>query len=117
MKIGYFTVKGNDCFREISELLERELKKSYKTQIIDGFILFTEDFSMMNSSDLMTVVRIQKIEKDENRCEIEIVSGGGGDGLLSMTFGNERRRLNRILDLINDFCIHKKYSMSELVSK
>lgn len=117
MKIGYFTVKGHDCFYEINDLLERELIKSFKTEIVDGIIFFTEDFSMMNSSDLMTVVRVQKIEKDENHCEVEIVSGGGGDGFFSMTFGNERRRLNRILDLIHDFCIHRKYSMSDLVSK
>lgn len=117
MKIGYFTVKGQGCIWEISEFLKRELRKSFKTEIVDGFIFFTEDFSMMNSSDLMTVVRVQKIEKDENRCEIEIVSGGGGDGFFSMTFGNERRRLNKILDLIHDFCAHRKYSMSELISK
>ncbi|MEP7377776.1 MAG: hypothetical protein ABI675_30530 [Chitinophagaceae bacterium] len=117
MKIGYFTVEGENCFYEISSLLEAEIKKNFKTEIVDGVIFFTEDFSFMNSSDLMTVVRIQKIKSDEKSCEVEIVSGGGGDGLLSLTFGNEKRRLSKIVDLLTDFCKYKKYYVSEFISK
>ena len=117
MKIGYFTVEGQDCFYEINNLLDHEINKSFKTEIIDGVIFFSEDFSLMNSSDIMTVVRIQKVKSSENHCEVEIVSGGGGDGILSMSFGNERRRLNKILDLITDFCNYKKYAISQLAAK
>jgi len=104
MKIGYFTVEGKDCFYEISNLLEGEIKKSFKTEITEGVIFFAEDFSLMNNSDLLTVVRIQKIKSSENSWEVEMVSGGGGEGFPSLTFGNERRRLNKIVELINDFC-------------
>lgn len=117
MKIGYFTIEGKDCYHGITNLLSRELNKSFKTEIIDGVIFFSEDFSMMNASDLMTVVRIQKLKSSGDNCEIEIVSGGGGDGILSMNFGNEKRRLNKILELITGFCSYKKYVFSELAAK
>lgn len=115
MKIGYFTIEGKDCYYEITNLLSRELNKSFKTEIIDGVIFFSEDFSMINASDLMTVVRIQKLKSSGDNREIEIVSGG--DGILSMNFGNEKRRLNKILELVTGFCSYKKYVFSELAAK
>jgi hypothetical protein len=117
MKIGYFTVDGHDCFYEIGNLLEFEIKKSFKTTIPDGVIFFMEDYSLMNNSNLLTVVRIQKIKSSENNCEIEIVSAGGGEGVFSLTFGNEKRRLNKIADLIEDFCRSQKYVVSDFISK
>lgn len=117
MKIGCFTVEGADCFYEINDLLDRELNKSFKTEIIDGVIFFIEEFSVMTSSNLMTVVRIQKLKSSEHHCEIEIVSGGGGDTVFAITLGNEKRRLNRILDRVTDFCKYKQYKTSPLVTK
>lgn len=117
MKIGYFTVEGEDCFFEITDLVDREISRSFKSEIIDGVIFFIEEFSVMTNSNLMTVVRIQKLKNSEHHSEIEIVSGGGGDTLFAMTFGNERRRLNKILGMITDFCKHKKYKLSPLVAK
>ncbi len=117
MKIGYFTVQGHDCIYEISNLLEVEIRKSFKTTIIDGVIFYVEDYSLMNNSNLLTVVRIQKIRSSEDHCEIEIVSGGGGEGVFSLTFGNEKRKLNKIVDLIKDFCKYQKYVASDLISK
>ena len=117
MKIGYFTVEGHDCFYEISNLLEVETKKSFKTTIPDGVIFFMEDYSLINNSNLLTVVRIQKIKSSEDNCEIEIVSGGGGEGVFSLTFGNEKRRLNKIANLVEDFCRYQKYAISDFISK
>jgi hypothetical protein len=65
----------------------------------------------------MTVVRIQKVKSNENKCEVEIVSGGGGNGFLSLTFGNEKRRLSKIVDQLTDFCKYKKYYVPEFISK
>lgn len=115
MKASYLTIQGEDCYFELLDMFEREIKISFKSNIIDGVLLFAEDYSMMNSSDLMIVIRIQKINSKEDQCEIEIVSGGGGEGLFSLTFGNEKRRLNKFADLIYEFCQQRRYRASELV--
>lgn len=95
-------------------MLEDETKKSFKTQIIDGVIFFWEDFSYMNSSQLMIIARLQKINGSPDHCEVEIVTGGGGEGLFSITFGNEKRRMNKIVNLITDLCEHKDYKVSQM---
>lgn len=114
MKIAYFAVQGLNAYSEVNSLLEKELKKGFKSKIIEGTLFYYEDYSMMNNSDLLVVTRLQKINNSENDCEVEIVAGGGGDGILSLTFGNEKRRLNKVLDLIEDFCKFKNYNISEL---
>jgi hypothetical protein len=113
MKVGRFTIQGEDCCFEIINFIETELKIDYKSSITDGNIFFTEDFSIMNSSDLMIVISVQKINNSENQCAIEIVAGGGGEGLFSFTFGNEKRRLNKASDLIYGFCQRNKFKISE----
>lgn len=113
MKADLFTIHGENCFTLVKEFLEKETEFSLKRIITDGILFFIEDYSFINSSDLMIVVRLQKIDKSGNDCEVEIVCGGGGQGLFSWTLGNENRRLHKLSDLLSDFCSGKKFKLFE----
>ena len=117
MEIAHFIVKGSNCFLSIVARLDSELQQCHKSEIINGYIFYIENFSLANSSDLMTAVRIQKRNNSDAECEIEVVAGGGGNGLLSLTWGNEKRRLNKVIDIIEVFCNFKKFELSEIVIK
>jgi hypothetical protein len=117
MKAGYFIVKGTECYATICTMLNGKLDKHFKTEIIDGVIYFTEDFSHLNNSELMTVIRVQQVNSDVNECEIEIVSGGGAIGIFSQSFGNETRRVNKALKLITEFCLAKDFIYSKIAYK
>ena len=112
MKTGYFIVEGKECYFEIIEMLEQEVKCALIRKIAGGVLFFIEKFSLINTSDLLIVLRVQK-HGSEDKCEIEIVAGGGGDGFMSLTFGNERRKINGLVTLISDFCKSKRFMMSE----
>jgi hypothetical protein len=114
MKTAYTIVQGQECYFEITEMLEREIKISFKSEIVDGVIFFTEDFSLVNTSNLLVVVRIQKINGKNDTCEVEVVSGGGGDGWLSFTFGNEKRRVNKVMGLIHDFSVANGFNIATI---
>ena len=117
MKGGYFIAKGNRCFTEICQMLEMNLNRHFRAEIIDGFIYFTENFSFANSSELMTVIRVQKINSNDNECEVEVISGGGATGLFSMSWGNENRRVNKALKLITEFCLSRQFEYSKIAYK
>jgi hypothetical protein len=112
MKTGYLAIHGPDCFFEIIDMLELEIKVSYKTGIIDGILLFIEDYSVLTRSELMTVTRIQKLDGSTDKCEVEVVSGGGGRGVFSFTFGNENRRVNKIVDLVYQLSVANNFKVS-----
>ena len=112
MKIGRYTVEGKSCCSEISNFLETGLKPEYKSNTSGGVLFFIEDYSLVNNSNLMIVVSVQKINNIEDHCVVEIVAGGGGEGLFAFTFGNEKRRVNKKTDLLYDFCEQKKYKIS-----
>ena len=112
MKTGYFIVEGKECYYEIIEMLEEEIKCKLVRKIAGGALFFIEELSLINTSDLLIVLRVQKLG-NEDSCEIEIVAGGGGEGLFSFTFGNEKRRVNRMLKVIAHFCNVRHFRMTE----
>lgn len=115
MRASRFTIQGEDCYYEITDFINREIKVSYTSDVTNGILFFAEDFSLMNSSDLMIVLKLQKLKDKDDQCEIEIITGGGGQGVFSWTFGNEKRRLNKFNDLLYEFCGRKRYKVSDLI--
>jgi len=116
MQVGYFTVKGNNCFDELISFVRREFKYGYQSEFNGGVLFYIEDYSMANVSDVLVVIRIQKVKSSDSACEVEIVAGGGADGYLAMTFGNEGRKIDRSYKKLSNFCSDMLFEHSELVS-
>jgi hypothetical protein len=96
MQLGYFYVKGNNCFDLVRELITKEFKEPYIKTIPDGNIYFVEDYSFLANSDLMIVISVEKAHNSNDACEIEVIAGGGGEGVFSINMGNEERRVDKI---------------------
>lgn len=111
MKSGKIFVQGTECYFEIVEFLDLELGWEHKSDIVDGVIFFSVEFSYMTTSDLMVVTRVQRINRSYDHCEVEIVSGGGGGGIMAFTWGNEKRKLHKIADMIVTFCQNKGFKL------
>jgi hypothetical protein len=113
MQVGYFTVEGENCFNRIKEYLQQEYRNGYSVSIPEGFLVFTENYSLMTSSDLMISIRLQQVRQSNDACEIEVVAGGGGQGIFHFRFGNEGRRVDKISNRIAKFCFSLNYKISK----
>jgi hypothetical protein len=115
MEVGCFYIKGENCFTVITSQIEKEFKCLYQKKLTDGIIYFLEDYSIMTRSDLMVVISILKQNNSDDFCEVEVVAGGGGEGIFILNFGNEDRRINKLYKKINKLCESLNYKISEIV--
>lgn len=115
MQKGHFSVKGNDCAVKLIELVTREFKDCYRSEIISGVLFFIEDYSVMTNSDLMICIKIQKPVESNDSCDVEIICGGGGEGILSIRFGNESRRVKKIYRQIEEYFTPPSIGVTELI--
>lgn len=69
----------------------------------DGFYVVTgEKYYLRTNSTLQATVVFELV--DETTCEVTIVSGGGGSGLLQSTMGSEWTEATRLVQSIEDYC-------------
>lgn len=115
MEAGCFYIKGENCFTVITSQTEKEFKCLYQKKLADGILYLVEDYSMLTSSDLLIVISILKQNNNDDFCEVEVVAGGGGEGIFTLDFGNEDRRINKVYKKINKLCESLNYKISEIV--
>jgi len=115
IEVGCFYIKGANCFTTVTSQIGNEFKFLYQKKLPEGMLYFLEDYSMMTSSDLMVVISILKQNNSDDFCEVEIVAGGGGEGIFTLNFGNEDRRINKLYKKINKLCESHNYKISEIV--
>lgn len=115
MRVGYFSVKGENCKDRVIDFIQNEFGKHYRSDIIQGSVFFLEDYSVMTNSDLMFCIKAQLSSTDPNICEIEVVCGGGGDGFFSIRLGNEGRRIDSVYRTVAEYCFPLEYAVSDLI--
>jgi hypothetical protein len=101
-------VKGNNVSK-ILELLSNDIRHYDLQPAEDIYVFMSEKYYFRNNSQLMTCV-ILKIE-DQNNCIIDIVAGGGGQGLFNSSWGAETSRIEEIADEIKDICVDKGWKI------
>lgn len=103
-------VKGRNIDK-ILELLSSDIQY-YKLKPEENIYIFmSEKYYFRNNSQLMACL-ILKLE-DENNCLIDIVAGGGGQGLLNSTWGAETSRINEITGEIKNICMIRGWEIIE----
>ncbi|MHA1300870.1 MAG: DUF6054 family protein [Candidatus Helarchaeota archaeon] len=73
------------------------------------FILATERFYYRINSNLLSTVILDF--SAENKCNVVIISGGGGAGPLEMIWGVESNRNNQIIKSIEEICKEKSWKI------
>jgi hypothetical protein len=117
MQTGRFSVKGENCKDRLVDFIRNGYSNYYRTDITDGTLFFIEDYSAMTNSDLMFCIKLEISSVDKEICEVELICGGGGEGIFSWGFGNENRRINDIYKRVAEFCFHLDYLVSDLTHR
>ncbi|MFC6940880.1 hypothetical protein ACFQE8_13070 [Salinirubellus sp. GCM10025818] len=69
----------------------------------DGFaVIVTEQYYFRTNSNLQTTTIFELV--DHTTCEVAVVSGGGGAGLLQHDWGTESGESNELLGKLEEFC-------------
>ena len=109
MRKGAAVLHGEDCFESLYEGLISVLSIGYETRFNKGVLMFIDDHSFLNNSNVMTTILLEQVN---DSCRIEIISGGGGDGLFGLTLGNESRRVDKILTIVDQVCHIHSYKLT-----
>jgi hypothetical protein len=107
-----FIVKGENLLEPVTALVRQYYQQAYESSYKGGFVRYFEDYSLMNSNDLMVSLRIDTNEAEKGIVTIEIVVGGSRDNIIfDLTFGSEGRRIKRFREKLEEFCKEHKFSM------
>lgn len=99
-----------DNIKQVINLIEKKFGYYSFNPSTNVFIFFNEKYYLRNNSDLMAAI-VATI-KEENKCEIEIVCGGGSEGLLRSSLGAETDRINKIINYLKKTCIEMNHKIS-----
>ncbi len=101
------TIDG-DNLTALPDLLLNELGNCYLYAAKDVTLLFNEHYFLRVNSKLMTVVVFNF--STPGRCEIEVVSGGGKQGLTQLDWGAERSRDGAVADRLRTICADRGWT-------
>ncbi len=100
------SVKNN-----LIEFLSKRISHTYRNDFGTTSILAGEEYRFRtNSNQLYFIV----LETTEPYLYINIVCGGGGEGLFNFSWGSEKAFINRAKNLIVDFCKLNSESYEEV---
>jgi hypothetical protein len=96
------------------DVLVDALKEELDDYLLYGYdnvvIFFIERYYLRVNSNLMTAAILNFLGPD--KCTVELTSGGGGQGLLGITWGSELSGNGKVLDLIEDLCEERGWQLS-----
>lgn len=95
MERRHLTLRGNNINLTLAALTEERTCLTSQPSP-DVAVMFFENYFFRTNSNLMAVVIAAM--KDETTCDIEIMAGGGGQGLFGIDWGSE----NAMIDALNE---------------
>lgn len=110
MKTAAFEIKGKDV-TQIVDLLEEELD-SHLYRLGTCYVFAGEKYYFRVESNLLTVVLANLTS--ESRCELKIITGGGGQGMLGITWGSESSQNTKFEYFLEDACEEHHWELSEV---
>ena len=97
MEVSRLSIERTDR-ASLVDSIKKEFPDCYMYISENAFIFTTQKFYLRTSSNLLSVIILDY--KDRHRCNVEIISGGGGAGLLKITLGSDRSRNNEIINFL-----------------
>lgn len=109
MQVSKLRVIGSSK-RELIEYLVGEITFSYSRDFGDTTIISGEEYRLrISSTQLYFIV----LNSSDDHLYIEIVCGGGGEGLLQIAWGSEKAFIKRAEKCIADFCLKNKVKLEK----
>lgn len=103
-----FILKGENIVEPVSHFVRYYYQEAFLSEYLGGFLMVYEDYSFLNSNDLMICLRLDSTASEQGILKIEMISGGGSsDLLLGEVFGSEKRRISHFEERLTEFCKEK----------
>jgi hypothetical protein len=102
-------IEGQNLDRLV-DLLRGRLPDCYAYTSENIVVLASEKFYFRVESNLLTVVILNVSVED--RYEVEIVTGGGAQGLFGITWGAERHRSAEIVRFLEETCTSNSWMLA-----
>jgi len=103
-----FILKGEHILEPVSEFVRFYYQEAFLSEYLGGFLMVYEDYSFLNSNDIMICLRLDSTASEQGIIKIEMISGGGsGDLLLGEVLGSEKRRISHFAERLEEFCKEK----------
>ena len=83
----------NNMLKIDSDTKRNVIKKSIKSRLKTTYIYIYEEYYLRTNSDLTVTIFI---EEEENSTNVELISSGGGVGMMSNSFGSEAKSLKEL---------------------
>ena len=94
-------IEGPDI-SPLIEIMKNRISDPYIHSDDKTLIVATESYFFRIGSNLMTVMVVRMVSRDQ--CKIDIISGGGGSGLVGSTWGAERSANAQFVKFFKEVC-------------
>jgi len=101
MEIANIIIEGANK-ETLLDLLTQEFPDHYLYSTENLSILTTEKYFLRINSDLLSVIILNF--SDKSKTDVEIISGGGAEGLLQIGWGSEGSANSRIKRILHKIC-------------
>lgn len=113
MKVANIVIEGENI-REICDPLynNRQVYDSWEHHMYsseDMVVIMREEFYFRIGSTLMSVIILKFI--DDDKVEVELVTSGGKQGVLSISWGAENSENRSTVHEIMDICVEKSWNI------
>ena len=112
-----FALKGQNILEPLSHFVKKYYRDSddvYISEYTGGFLVAYEDYSFLNSNQMMVCLRLDSSEHEKGIIKIEVISGGGSSSLaMGDVFGSEKRRISEFAEELEKFCKGKNITLEE----
>ena len=109
MEVAKLCLEGRKLDRLI-DLLRDGLPGSHVHSSDNTVVFASERFYFRVESNLLTVIILDTA--DEERYEVEIVTGGRAQGFLGITLGSERHRSREIIRYLEELCASNSWVLT-----
>jgi|APFre7841882654_1041346.scaffolds.fasta_scaffold65713_2 hypothetical protein len=110
MQTAKLIIEGRGI-EELPALTKEKFKTDYQFTSKEVTVMMKEKFYFRINSNLLSVIILNYTSK--NSCEIEVIAGGGKQGLISFNWGAEGNMRDQIIDFLKELCSSKRWSCNE----
>ena len=89
----------------LKEFIRSFQPQAYESNYQGGFLRVYEEYSILNSNQLMVCIRVDTTKTAQGNITIEVISGGGANSpFFKASFGSEKRRIKNFGNALEGFC-------------
>jgi hypothetical protein len=100
-----FLLHGRNIAGQVTEFIRSYHPESYESNFQGGLLRVYEEYSILNSNQLMVCIRLDVTKADQGEITIEVISGGGsGTPFFRAWWGSEKRRVKNFGKALEGFC-------------